>query len=325
MVDQILSVRAICKCIKAGSNPVFRLGPLSFDIKKGEKVALLGPNGSGKTTTIRTLLGLTTADAGTVHFNQQNTTNDKLYLKNVSAVLEGSRNIYWRLSIRENMLYYARLRQANLKTISEKIETLIVALKLQDIIDKEVRMLSTGQKQKAVIACAAVSSPKFMLLDEPTLGLDVETSQELKKWVNLTAKNDDVGFLITSHDFGFIEDVCDRVIVMANGQVIFEGSLSDLKALATNSVILSLSLGENCYEKLSFLQNSGFPVEFDKERNVLKIETKNIDDSIDCLTKIKSTGAEIKELNVGQAKIEHLYLTLVHSSKGKNEKLHEHN
>ncbi|WP_100643627.1 ABC transporter ATP-binding protein [Alteromonas facilis] len=203
---------------------------VSFSVSRGEVVALLGANGSGKTTTINAICRLLDWDAGDIHFDGESVRGMSEYLRSVGAVLGGSRNTNYRLTAAQNAEYFARLRGFSGKAVRTKIDDLEKRLGLDVHRKKEVMKLSTGNKQKAAMLSALSYSPDLLLLDEPTLGLDFTTVEELRNIIRYQAQHDEQGFLITSHDMGFIDDLCTRVVVLEQGRCLFDGNIEALKS-----------------------------------------------------------------------------------------------
>ncbi|MCV2884871.1 ABC transporter ATP-binding protein [Aestuariibacter sp. AA17] len=202
---------------------------LSFTVEKGDVVALLGANGSGKTTTINAICRLVDFESGDITFDGKSVKHSAKYLKRVGAVLGGCRNINWRLSPIQNAEYFARLHNAKQRDFRPFIQQLLDLLGLREYQHHITRTLSTGNKQKTALLCALAHNPNLLLLDEPTLGLDMETVEALEHTLKSFAQQGEHGFLITSHDMHFIDRLCQRVIVIDKGKEIFSGDISTLK------------------------------------------------------------------------------------------------
>lgn len=203
---------------------------ISFGVKRGEILGILGPNGSGKTTTLKSILGLITFDGGGVRVNGFDILKDRREILEVTgAVLEGARNTYWYLSPRENLAYFAGIRGLGGKKVTERTSYLLETLELTDVADKELRQFSAGMKQKCALACAFVHDPEILLLDEPTLGLDVEISRHIRNWLKTIAGEQRKTILITSHNMDFIESVCDRILMMRRGEIVSHETVASLK------------------------------------------------------------------------------------------------
>jgi ABC-2 type transport system ATP-binding protein len=205
------------------------LQDVSFELAPGERVALLGANGSGKTTTINSICRLLEWQQGNILFEQQDITKSTDYMRHIGAVLGGCRNVNWRLTASQNAEYFARLHGTSKKQAFKTITRLEEQLGLSQYAKKEVGKLSTGNKQKASLLSALAHQPKLLLLDEPTLGLDSQTVNELQKIIIEQSNELNQAFLITSHDMAFIEKICTRVIVLNKGKVIYSGDITALK------------------------------------------------------------------------------------------------
>ena len=222
----MLAVKELSKSY--GGEPA--LSNVSFSVNRGEVVALLGANGSGKTTTVQSICRLIEWDHGAITIDGTDTRSSSSFLKQIGVVLGGCRNTNWRLTAKQNADYFARLRGFSGTSVQQNINKLHTALGLDEHAKKEVMKLSTGNKQKAALLCALSYSPDFVLLDEPTLGLDFNTVNDLQNIIKQRAQAAEQGFLVTSHDLGFIDKICDKVVVLDHGQLLFEGSLDSLKA-----------------------------------------------------------------------------------------------
>lgn len=205
------------------------LSRVSFEVERGEVMALLGPNGSGKTTAVKCMASLVLPDEGEIAFGGKSTKNDRSYLSGLGTVLEGSRNIHWRLTVEQNAQYFACMRGARTAVAIPRIERLIELLGLGEYRKLEAGKLSTGNRQKAAVLCALVHRPLMVLMDEPTLGLDMATVEAIRGFISEEARRDGQTFLITSHDLQFVEEICERVLVIHDGRLLFDGALVALK------------------------------------------------------------------------------------------------
>lgn len=202
---------------------------VSFQIERGTVVGLLGPNGAGKTTTIKCLLGLVVPSSGTIQVGDVDVrSNPKRAYRRIGATLEGSRNAYWRLTVLENMGFFSALAGNDPRNQREYHRNLLSTFDIEDKADTVVRELSRGQKQKVSLACALAREAAFLFLDEPTLGLDVESSLELQAELRRLAEDNETTVLISSHDMDVVEDICDRVIIMNEGHIIEDDSVENL-------------------------------------------------------------------------------------------------
>lgn len=205
---------------------------LSFQINKGEVIGLLGPNGAGKTTTIKMICGLIKPGDGDIYiFGESVDGKGSNTAKYISAVLEGNRNLYWRLSVQENMEYFAGNRGISRKQIQGEIAELLDRFDLTEKRNELVHSLSRGMQQKLAIAVALSANTEIILLDEPTLGLDVEISYEVRKIIKEIAEKEKRTIIISSHDMPVIEDVCERVIIINKGEIVTDERTENLLKL----------------------------------------------------------------------------------------------
>ena len=192
---------------------------LSLQIHAGEIFSLLGPNGAGKTTTVKLLAGLVLPSVGDVFvmgidMRRQRTRGTR----HIGAVLEGARNLYWRLSARENLRYWGSLRLVPRHELESRIDRLLGVLDLAQHQDQEVRTFSRGMQQKLAIAAALLHDPAVLLLDEPTLGLDVAAARQLEESVLHLAHDEGRAVLLTTHTMALAERLSDRILVMREGR-----------------------------------------------------------------------------------------------------------
>lgn len=221
----MLSLKSVCKRYRDNQ----ALNKVSFDVNPGEVVALLGANGSGKTTTVQAICGLVLFDQGDIHMQGQSIVNNREYLGRIGAVLDGSRNVNWRLTVAQNADYFSRLKGIPSARQKSYVAQLEQQLGLAEYRGQEVMKLSTGNRQKTAVLCALAHSPQLLLLDEPTLGLDLDTVAELQNIILSQVRHGEQGFLVTSHDMSFIDNICNKVVVLDQGNVIFHGCIDTLK------------------------------------------------------------------------------------------------
>jgi ABC-2 type transport system ATP-binding protein len=203
----ILEAHSLEKAYRADGKTIPAVRDLSLRIDENQVLAFLGPNGAGKTTTIKMIAGLV--------------------LPSVGAVMEGSRNLYWRLTPLENLAYFGVLRGLTRRQAQQRGKALLERFELSHKADTTVQKLSRGMQQKVAIAVALIHEPQLLLLDEPTLGLDVEATQVVKRLVREIA-NEGRAVLLTTHQLDIAEALSDRVAIIRQGQLVAEQSTQDL-------------------------------------------------------------------------------------------------
>lgn len=204
---------------------------VSLTVEPGEIVGLLGQNGAGKTTTIKIACGLIKPDSGTVKVNGYDVARQRgRALQHLSAVLEGNRNLYWRLTVRENLEYFAGNRGWSPRSVRGEIDALLERFELNAKEHELVSSLSRGMQQKLAIGVALFAGSEVVLLDEPTLGLDVETGYEVRALLREVAAEGRT-VVLSTHDMPVVQELCQRTVIIDQGRVVTDDSVSNLLAL----------------------------------------------------------------------------------------------
>lgn len=214
-----LVVRGVTKKYGGRGQKLTALDQVDFEVEAGEIVALLGPNGAGKTTLIKTAVGLVLPDEGIIEIDGRSPHRDSSALLSVGAVLEGNRNIYWRLTPLENLIYFGGLRKVPRRNIRKRALQLLEQLGLEAKAFELTHKLSRGMQQKVALAVALFHQPSLLLLDEPTLGLDVEAVVDIKSLVR-DLKNEGRAIVLTTHQLDIAQQVSTRVVLINGGRII---------------------------------------------------------------------------------------------------------
>jgi ABC-2 type transport system ATP-binding protein len=194
---------------------------ISFGIRPGEVFGLLGPNGAGKTTAVKMISGLVRPDKGNVYIDGLHVERQRRrVLEKVGVVLEGTRTSMWPLTPLENLAYYGNLKGVRGRVLRERSHQLLDFIGLREKKNVQVRRLSRGQKQKLAICIALIADPQVILLDEPTTGLDVQSSRAIKDRVVQMTRELNKSVLVTTHDMAVAQELCDRVGIIDNGQLV---------------------------------------------------------------------------------------------------------
>lgn len=234
MTKAIVEVKNLRKSYKKRKTKemITAVDDISFTVNQGEILGLLGPNGAGKTTTIKMICGLVVPDSGMITINGIDNQKKRLRAReHISAVLEGNRNLYWRLTVRENLEYFAGNRGKSRKSVAGRIDELLEQFRLKDKENEMVNRLSRGMQQKLAIAVAMLAGSEVILLDEPTLGLDIETGYEVREILREIVRTQHKTIIITSHDMDVIQDLCERTVIINNGKVVTNDRVDNLMKL----------------------------------------------------------------------------------------------
>jgi len=216
---QVLEVEQLQKTYQSAGKTVEAVRNVSFNIESCEVLAFLGANGAGKTTTIKMIAGLILPDRGQVKIAGRDPHRQAIARKAVGAVLEGNRNVYWRLTPEENLEYFGVLRGLSGYTARQRAKNLLERFELVPKRNTIVQNLSRGMQQKLAIAVALIHEPQLLLLDEPTLGLDVEATQNVKQLVREIAA-EGRAILLTTHQLDIAEELSDRVAIIKQGEIV---------------------------------------------------------------------------------------------------------
>ncbi len=221
------------------------LDDINLTISKGEFLSFLGPNGAGKTTLTKLLSTLLLPDSGEVFIEGIPISNDSAIRPLISTVFgeSGGRSLYYRLSLLDNLLFFSSLAGISRKEAKIRIDSLLEYFDLSDKRNVQVMKLSTGMKAKVLLIRALLTSPRILLLDEPTLGLDALSSDKVKVLLRLFNQKFKTTIILTSHNFSDIDDLSHRLLLMDQGQILQDTTPSLFKTSTTEAFIdLSFSL-----------------------------------------------------------------------------------
>lgn len=209
---------------------------VSLHVDKGEILGLLGPNGAGKTTFLRILGTLISPSSGECTLDGHLMSDNPEKARCDIGFLSGNTKLYGRLTIREMLRYFGRLYQMDETRIAERTEELGKLLDMTELLDRRCESLSTGQTQKASIARVILHDPKLLILDEPTLGLDIMTARTIMDFIQ-SAKERGHSIIFSTHHMTEAEILCDRIALMYHGKIMITDTQEAICA-ATNTTNL---------------------------------------------------------------------------------------
>lgn len=216
---------------------------INFQVSKGEVVGYIGVNGAGKSTTIKMLTGVLTPTSGICKVNGiEPYKNRKLNAKNIGVVFGQRSQLWWDLPVSESFSILRKLYDIPKQRYEENLDYIKTLLDLNEFYNVPVRNLSLGQRMRAEFATAFIHSPKMMFLDEPTIGLDIVVKQKLRKAIKELNALQRTTVMLTTHDLSDIEELCNRIIVVSKGRIIYDGSISDFKRRSGNYRLLTIRL-----------------------------------------------------------------------------------
>lgn len=204
---------------------------ISFRIPQGEICGYIGENGAGKSTTIKMLTGILVPTAGQLKVNGYVPFKDREKFVNGIGVVFGQRSqLWWDIGVIESFQLLRKVYRVPEPDFRKRLDNLVERLQLGDLLNRPVRKLSLGQRMRCELVASLLHNPSILFLDEPTIGLDIVVKTEIRDFLMQMNKEEGTTILLTTHDLQDIEALCSRVIMLDDGQIIYDGGLEDLKA-----------------------------------------------------------------------------------------------
>ena len=212
------------------SGAVCAVDRVSFRIEAGERVAFIGPNGAGKSTTLKILAGILFPTDGHATVAGLVPWRDRHALGFAIGTVFGQRSQLWyQLAPRDTLELLARVYEIPRDVWRSRLDALVQAFELEAILDRPVRQLSLGERMRCEVAASLLHAPRVLFLDEPTIGLDVTAKATIRELLRRRSSDDGTTLLLTSHDTGDIEQVCDRVVIIHRGCILLDATVGELK------------------------------------------------------------------------------------------------
>ena len=272
---------------------------ISFEIEEGELVGFIGPNGAGKTTTLKCLSGLlypTNGHVSVLDYIPYERNYD--YLKKIALVMGQKNQLWWDLPAQESFILNKEIYDIPDNIFNKTLEELSTLLDVKDVLNVQVRKLSLGQRMKCELITALIHSPKVLFLDEPTIGLDVVMQKKLRDFLKEYNKKYKSTIILTSHYMEDVKELCERVIIIDHGKILYDGKLENIvKEYAKNKF---LSIDFSTTVERSKLEKLGNIKEYSETFAVIVVER----------TKSNKVAAKllesfpVKDLNIEEPNIE---------------------
>ena len=277
---------------------------INFNIEEGELVGYIGENGAGKSTTIKILTGLLTPTSGKVVVkgivpNEKRIENNK----NIGAVFGQKTQLWWDLPVIESFRLIKKMYKIPENEYRKNLKKFTEILELEDLLEKQVKNLSLGQKMRCEIAATFIHNPQIVYLDEPTIGLDVLVKENIRKFIKDINKDKKTTVILTTHDLKDIEDVCDRIILLDKGQIIYDGEKQKFKDTYGENTIAEIVIKD---KNMNISENIKIDnVEILEEReDKLKIKFSHKETTIMKIIEQISKYGNIEDIHMKEAELE---------------------
>ena len=229
---------------------------ISFTIPTGEIVGFIGPNGAGKSTTIKMMTGILTPDKGSISIDGLNFKKNRKEIMLKTGVVFGQKSVLcWDIPVIDSLKLFKDMYRVSKDVFEENMEIFSDILGLDEFIRQPPRLLSLGQRMKADLAASLIYNPDILFLDEPTIGIDVLSKERIRQFIKKINEERHTTIILTTHDVSDIESLCEKMIIIDKGALIYDGTLPQLKSIYRTTdleeIIKKIYLaGEEKYAKI---------------------------------------------------------------------------
>jgi ABC-2 type transport system ATP-binding protein len=282
---------------------VVAVDAMTFSVQPGESVGYIGANGAGKSTTIKMLTGILVPTSGHVRTCGLEPLKQRKRLARQVGVVFGQRTqLWWDLPVSESFQILAAIHRLEAPAAARRIDDLVDKLEMGSYLGSPVRQLSLGQRMRAEIAASLLHAPDLLILDEPTIGLDVLSKQRLREFLRAERREKGITLLLTTHDVGDVERLCDRVLLVDHGRLAFDGTLTGLAATVGARRELVLDLAGPCPDLIAIPGSTHVGSEANGMRQRLSFDAAKT--TVVALLGEVSRHAEVLDVTVAEPDIE---------------------
>lgn len=304
MSESILRIKNVSKYF----GKVKVVDNLSFDVKQGEIVGFLGPNGAGKTTTIKMILGLLSIDEGSISINGYDIKkNFEKAMQYIGGIVENP-DMYGYMSAVDNLKLYAKIRNVDYSKVYKTLEL----VGLQKSMKQKVCKYSLGMKQRAGLALSLLHSPKVLILDEPTNGLDPVGIKDLRAILKKLAKEENIAVLVSSHILSEMELMCDRVVVINNGKFVKAESLNKNEESEESVVKYEIKVKQLEKAENVFKEKIGKTIKIEDEKIYVSIKKSEISNIVKTLV---LNDIDVESANECENTLENMFFDMTKEDK----------
>ena len=309
------SKNPLTKIFSKSGEEVTAVNQVNFKVREGELFGILGPNGAGKTTLIKLLCTLLLPTEGTAHICGYDIIKEEDRVKESITLVTGEeRSFYWRLTGRQNLLFFASLQNLSKSKSNERIEELLTILDLKEFADKRFESYSTGMKQKFSIVRGLLTDPEVLFMDEPTRSLDPTAAYRTREFIKKRiVKGEKKTIFFATHNLSEATRLCDRIAIINNGEIKVCATLRELQKMIQepHKIILEVeNFSSKVLEKLSDLSQfiNYNHIQVDSSTSKIEIKVLEVDEVLpEIINLIKKANGKIKSCNTQHTTLDEIY------------------
>ena len=300
----------ILKSVSKSFGNIEAVKNVSFNIERGEIFGILGPNGAGKSTIVNILNTLIKPDSGDVIIDGVNIRNDGVTIKLIMGVVPQEIALYDELTAYENLMFWGGLYNIPKSELRANVNKNLAIVDLVSRKDDRIRTFSGGMKRRINIACSLLHSPKILVLDEPTVGVDPQNRNHIFEVIE-RLNNEGMTIIYTTHYMEEAERFCDKIAIIDTGQIVAQGTLKELRHISDIKDVLTIKLADADNETINRITSENPSFRFDSTSGSFKVECGNIgNDTSIIINKIQNSGGVIERINSQGTNLESIYLKL---------------
>ncbi len=286
---------------------------VSFKVKKGEIVGYLGPNGAGKSTTIKILTGILTPDSGSVDCLGYTPWKQRIeYTKNIGVIFGQRSLLWWDVPVIESFMLYKDIYEIDDRAFKERVDHYSNILNIGHLLNTPVRKLSLGERMKCNLASALLHDPKLLFMDEPTIGLDAVSRENMLNFIKEINKELGTTIFLTTHYMGDIEELCKRIIVLDSGRKVHDGRLDQFKGKYVKEKIVEFEI-IRVNDRTGFLEAMKNVRVLESTGKYYKVSVSSNVHTLSLLKKLMRT-AEISNITLQEPPLEKIMASLYRRS-----------
>jgi ABC-2 type transport system ATP-binding protein len=289
---------------------------LSFEMDSGELLGFIGPNGAGKSTTIKILTGILFPDGGSAQvlgFVPWKQRRQMAY--SIGTVFGHRPQLWYHLPAIDTFILFGKIYELDERETKKRIACLAEAFEIGDLLEIPVRKLSLGQRMRCEVAASLLHKPKLLLLDEPSIGLDVVAKQHIRDAIREMAARENVGVLLTSHDAGDLEALCKRVIIINHGQIIYQDKVSVLKRSFLTSKLVEVRYAQQISP--GFHVDGTETIKIAKDRYAIKMQFDTLHTPVERVMSQLSAAGTLLDITVSDPPLEEVIAAIYKKADGR--------